>query len=108
VQVFFSKRYTYAAIMHKTSPSESGHTIAAANTLQKDVQRMLKDKGSYCDVAASVLVGRVLAEKAKEAQVDAIAFDNTKNLKYEGKVRALIESIRSNGIKVLGMRALRC
>jgi ribosomal protein L18 len=99
--VFFSKRYTYASILHKASPSDGGHYVASASTLQKDIRDMLKGTGaSHCDVKASVLVGRLLAEQAKQQQVNEIHFDNHRNLKYEGKVRALIESIRSNGIKV--------
>lgn len=100
-QVFFSKRYTYASILHKASPADGGHYIASASTLQRDVRDLLRDSNaSHCDVRASVLVGRLLAEKAKEARVDEIHFDNHRNLQYQGKLRALIESIRSNGVRV--------
>lgn len=99
--MFFSNRYAYASIVRKTSPSDTAHSVAAASTMQKDVREILRSKGaSHCDVRASVLVGKLLAEQAKAAQVDEVQFDNHKNLKYEGKVRALIESMRSNGVKV--------
>jgi ribosomal protein L18 len=101
LQVFFSKRYTYAAILHKTSPSDGGHYVASASTQQRDVRDMLREKGaSHCDVRASVLVGKLLAEKAKEAQVEEVHFDNHRGLSYTGKVKALIDSIRSSGLKV--------
>lgn len=100
-QVFVSKRYTYASILHKVSPSDGGHYVASASTLQKDVRELLRENGAaHNDVKASVLVGKLLADKAKEAKVQEIHFDNHRNLKFEGKVRALIESIRSNGIRV--------
>lgn len=101
LQVFFSKRYTYAAILHKTSPSDGGHYVASASTQQRDVRDMLREKGaSHCDVRASALVGRLLAEKAKEAKVEEVHFDNHRDLTYAGKVKVLIDSIRSNGVKV--------
>lgn len=101
LKVFVSKRYTYASILHKVSPSDGGHYVASASTLQKDVRELLRENGAaHNDVKASVLVGKLLADKAKEAKVQEIHFDNHRNLKFEGKVRALIESIRSNGIRV--------
>lgn len=101
MQVFFSKRYTYAAILQKASPSDGGHYVASASTLHRDIKEMIKQNGaSHCDVKASVLVGRLLAEKAKDAKVNEVHFDNHRGLAYKGKVKALIDSIRSNGLKV--------
>lgn len=101
MQVFFSKRYTYAAILHKVSPSDGGHYVASASTLQRDVRDMIRaQNASHCDLRASVLVGRLLAQRAKDAQVDEVHFDNHRGLAYKGKVKALIDSIRSNGLKV--------
>lgn len=101
LKVFFSKRYTYAAILHKASPSDGGHYVASASTLQRDVRDMIRQQNaSHCDVRASVLVGRLLAQKAKDAKVDEVHFDNHRGLAYKGKVKALIDSIRSNGLKV--------
>lgn len=69
--------------------------------MDKQVKSLLDGTAaSYCDVKASKLVGRLLAEQARAANVAEVHFDNHRNLQYQGKVRALIESIRSNGVSV--------
>lgn len=101
LKVFLSNRYTYASILQKANPSDGGHYVAAASTLQKDLKQALEEANhSRCDVRASVLVGKVLAEKAKAANVQEVHFDNHKQLRYQGKLKALIEALRSNGISV--------
>ena len=96
-----SNRYTYASILQKANPQDGGHYVAAASTLQKDIRQALEEANqSRSDVKASILVGKVLAEKAKAANVDEVHFDNHKQLRYQGKLKALIEAMKSNGVKV--------
>jgi hypothetical protein len=63
-------------------------------------QALAKQDQSTCDQKASVLVGKLLAEKAKAANVDEVHFSNHRQLRYQGKLRALIESLRSHGLRV--------
>jgi large subunit ribosomal protein L18 len=101
LKVFFSNKYTYASILHKTKPSDGGHYVAAASTLQRSVRQALQEADqSLCDRQASVLVGRLLADKAKVAGVQEVHFDNHKGLRYQGKLKALIDSLRSHGLRV--------
>lgn len=101
LKVFLSNRYTYASILHKANPSDGGHYVAAASTLQRDVRQALEAQcKSHCDRQASVLVGRLLAQKAKAANVTEVHFSNHKQLRYQGNLRALIESLRSHGLRV--------
>lgn len=101
LKVFLSNRYTYASILQKTTPQDGGHYVAAASTLQKEIRQALEDANqSRSDLKASVLVGKVLAEKAKAVNVDEVHFDNHKQLRYQGKLKALIEAMKSNGIRV--------
>ncbi|WIA15442.1 hypothetical protein OEZ85_002089 [Tetradesmus obliquus] len=101
LKVFLSNRYTYASILHKANPSDGGHYVAAASTLQRDIRQALEQQQqSACDMKASVLVGKLLAEKAKAANVEEVHFSNHKQLRYQGKLRALIESLRSHGLRV--------
>jgi large subunit ribosomal protein L18 len=69
-----------------------GKTIAAAGWLQ------LKKsfKGNKTQQAAEV--GKLLAEKAKEAKVERIVFDRGGYL-YHGRVKALAEAAREGGLK---------
>ena len=69
--------------------------IAAANTLQKDVS---KDLGSSKSMAAAVAVGTAVAEKAKAAGVESVAFDRS-GFKYHGKIKQLADAAREGGLK---------
>lgn len=64
------------------------------------LQALEQQQQSACDMKASVLVGKLLAEKAKAANVEEVHFSNHKQLRYQGKLRALIESLRSHGLRV--------
>jgi large subunit ribosomal protein L18 len=69
-----------------------GKTIAAAGWLQ------LKKsfKGNKTQQAAEV--GKLLAEKAKQAEVEQVVFDRGGYL-YHGRVKALAEAAREGGLK---------
>jgi large subunit ribosomal protein L18 len=69
-----------------------GKTIAAAGWLQ------LKKsfKGNKTQQAAEV--GKLLAEKAKQAEVERVVFDRGGYL-YHGRVKALAEAAREGGLK---------
>jgi large subunit ribosomal protein L18 len=69
-----------------------GKTLAAAGWLQ------LKKsfKGNKTQQAAEV--GKLLADKAKQAQVEQVVFDRGGYL-YHGRVKALAEAAREGGLK---------
>ena len=69
--------------------------IAAASTLSADVKKAIKYPGN---VDAATAVGKAIAEKAKAAGVESVAFDRS-GFKYHGRVKALADSARENGLK---------
>jgi large subunit ribosomal protein L18 len=69
-----------------------GRTIAAASWLQVKT----KD-GSKIDQAAAV--GKLLAERAKQAGVESAVFDRGGYL-FHGRVKALAEGAREGGLKI--------
>ena len=69
--------------------------LASASTLQADVKDGLKN-GKNADAAAKV--GRVIAERAKAAGVEKIAFDRS-GYRYHGRVKALAEAAREAGLQ---------
>lgn len=84
-------RHIYAQII-----SGDGATIvAAASTLEGTVKSEVKNSGN---AEAAAVVGRVIAEKAKAAGVSKIAFDRS-GFKYHGRVKALAEAARENGLE---------
>jgi len=68
-----------------------GKTVAAATWLH-----LSKAKGSKTDQAAEV--GKLLAQRAKEAGVGSAVFDRGGYL-YHGRVKALAEAAREGGLK---------
>ena len=91
LSVHRTPRHTYAQVFS----GETGKVIAAASTLSADVKKAVKYTGN---VEAAAAVGKIIAEKARAAGVEEVAFDRS-GFKYHGRVRALADSARENGLK---------
>ncbi|ENX3965627.1 50S ribosomal protein L18, partial [Neisseria gonorrhoeae] len=52
---------------------------------------------SGSNVEAAAIVGKRIAEKAKAAGVEKVAFDRS-GFQYHGRVKALAEAARENGL----------
>lgn len=74
---------------------EKGITLASASTLEKDVLGKAK---TGADVAAAELVGKMLAERAKQAGVEDVVFDRGGYI-FHGRVKALADAAREGGLK---------
>ena len=84
-------RHIYAQLI----APEGGVVVAAASTLQKDLIAGLKGTGN---VEAAKVVGKAIAERAKEAGVSEVSFDRS-GFKYHGRVRALADAAREHGLQ---------
>ena len=67
--------------------------MAAASSRDK---ALLSAKGTKTEIAN--LVGKAIAEKAKKAGIEAVAFDRGGNL-YHGRVKSLADGAREAGLK---------
>jgi large subunit ribosomal protein L18 len=83
--------HIYAQI---TSPS-GDKVLAAASSLEKALRAKLKNGGNK---GAAQAVGQSIAEKAKAAGIQAVAFDRA-GYRYHGRVKALAEAARAGGLK---------
>lgn len=84
-------RHIYAQLID----ADGGRVIAAASTVAKDIRSDVKYGGN---VDAAVHVGKTIAEKAVAAGISEVAFDRG-GFKYHGRVKALADSARENGLK---------
>jgi large subunit ribosomal protein L18 len=76
-----------------------GKVLCSASTLEAEVRNQLASaKGKGGNVNAAKLVGTRLAEKAKAAGVESVAFDRA-GYRFHGRVRALAEAAREAGLK---------
>jgi large subunit ribosomal protein L18 len=69
--------------------------LASASTLEADVK---KDLASGGNKAAAAIVGQRIAEKAKSAGIERVAFDRSGN-RYHGRVKALADAAREHGLQ---------
>jgi large subunit ribosomal protein L18 len=70
--------------------------LASASTAEKEVREQLTGTGG--NVAAATLVGKRIAEKAKAAGIEKVAFDRS-GFQYHGRVKALAEAAREAGLQ---------
>lgn len=84
-------RHIYAQVI----AAEGGRTLATASTLDKELKQTLKGTGN---VSAAAAVGKLIAERSKNAGVEEVAFDRS-GFRYHGRVRALADAARESGLK---------
>ncbi|BDI23867.1 50S ribosomal protein L18 [Herbiconiux sp. L3-i23] len=83
-----SARHVFVQIVDDSK----GHTLASASTLEADLRSFDGDK-----TAKARRVGELVAERAKNAGIDAVVFDRGGN-KYAGRVAAIAEGAREGGL----------
>ncbi|NQX29616.1 50S ribosomal protein L18 [Microbacteriaceae bacterium VKM Ac-2854] len=71
-----------------------GRTLASASTLEADLRVFEGDK-----TAKARKVGELVAERAKQAGVEAVVFDRGGN-KYAGRVAAIADGAREAGLNL--------
>ena len=91
LSVFRSSKHIYAQVINDAS----GTTLAAASTLDPEIRAQKSYGGNK---AAASVVGRVIAERAKQAGIDKICFDR-RSYKYHGRVEALAQAAREAGLQ---------
>ncbi len=82
-------RHIYAQIIS----ASGGKVLAQASTLDSS----LRD-GNTGNVDAATAVGKLIAERAVAAGISKVAFDRS-GFKYHGRVKALADAARENGLE---------
>ena len=72
-----------------------GHTLASASTIDSGLKKKLK---GMTKKEKAKLVGQTIADRAKEKGIKSVVFDRG-GFKYIGRVAALAEGARENGLK---------
>ena len=91
LSVLRSGQHIYAQVF----TADGSKVLASASTVQSDVREGLKN-GKNSDAAARV--GKLIAERAKAAGVEKVAFDRS-GYRYHGRIKALAEAAREGGLK---------
>jgi large subunit ribosomal protein L18 len=96
--VFRTNLHIYASVI-----SDDGQTVlASASTAEAEVRKELagdsKVSGKGGNVSAASIIGKRIAEKAKAAGIEKVAFDRA-GFAYHGRVKALAEAAREAGLQ---------
>ena len=86
-----SNLHIYAQLIAPTGDK----VLASASTLEAEMRKDVKNGGNK---AAAALVGKRIAARAKALGIDAVAFDRS-GYRYHGRVQALADAARENGLK---------
>ena len=92
LSVHRTPKHMYAQII-----SPENDTVVSASTLQAEVKQSLKN-GKTGNIEAAEIVGKVIAQKAKKAKIEVVAFDRS-GFMFHGRVKALAQAARDNGLK---------
>jgi large subunit ribosomal protein L18 len=90
LNVFRSLKHIYAQIVDDAR----GCTLVSASSCDSKIRKTLKSGGN---IAAAKVVGKALAERAKEAGLSRVIFDRG-GYTYHGRVKALADEARQNGL----------
>ncbi len=90
-----SNLHIYASVI---SP-DGGKVLVTASTAEPEVRSQLAgSKGKGGNVAAARIVGARVAQKAKAAGIETVAFDRA-GFRFHGRVKALADAAREAGLK---------
>jgi large subunit ribosomal protein L18 len=92
--VFRSNLHIYANVISE----DGGRVLASASTVEKEVREQLGASGKGGNVSAATLIGKRIAEKAKAAGIEKVAFDRA-GFAYHGRIKALAEAAREAGLQ---------
>ena len=84
-----SPRHIYAQVLS----ADGANVLAQASTLDKSLR-----EGATGNVEAAAKVGALVAERARAAGVQRVAFDRS-GYKFHGRVKALAEAARAGGLE---------
>lgn len=91
--VFRTPRHIYAQIID----SDGGKVIASASTIEKQYRE--SSGGHSGNASAATSIGKTIAERAKSAGIEKVAFDRS-GFRYHGRVKALADAARENGLEI--------
>lgn len=87
LSIFKSVRHVYAQVIDDVT----GKTIVSASTLETEIKNTSGKE-------AAALIGKTVAERAKEKKIETVVFDRNGYL-YHGRVKALADAAREAGLK---------
>ena len=92
--VFRSNLHIYASVIS----GDGSQVLASASTSEAEMRKELGAAGKGGNAAAAEIIGKRIAERAKAAGIEKVAFDRA-GYAYHGRVKALAEAARAAGLQ---------
>jgi large subunit ribosomal protein L18 len=89
-----SNQHIYASILS----GDGAKVLASASTAEKEVREQMGAAGNGGNTSAATIIGKRIAEKAKAAGIEKVAFDRS-GFAYHGRVKALADAAREAGLQ---------
>jgi large subunit ribosomal protein L18 len=86
--------HIYASVIS----GDGSKILASASTAEAEVRKTLGGSGKGGNAAAASIIGKRIAEKAKAAGVEKVAFDRS-GFAYHGRIKALADAAREAGLQ---------
>jgi len=86
--------HIYAAVIS----GDGSRVLASASTVEAEIRSALGGSGKGGNAAAAQIIGKRIAEKAKAAGIEKVAFDRA-GFAYHGRVKALADAAREAGLQ---------
>ncbi|XP_037412527.1 50S ribosomal protein L18-like isoform X1 [Triticum dicoccoides] len=94
LRMHFSNKYVTAQVIHTPTA-----TVACSASSQEKLLR--PNLESTRDVSAAAKIGKLLGERLLLKGIPAVSIHMKREQKYHGKVKAVIDSVRESGVKLL-------
>jgi len=92
LSVYRTPRHIYAQIV----APDGAQTLVAAGTVEQAIRN--ECSGNTGNRDAAQVVGKTIAERARAAGIEQVAFDRS-GFAYHGRIKALADAARENGLK---------
>lgn len=94
LRMHFSNKYVSAQVVHTPTAS----VASSASSQEKALRPTMENTR---DVAAAAKIGKILGERLMLKDIPAVTVFYKKDQRYHGKVKAVIDSIREAGVKLI-------
>lgn len=90
LSVHRTSQHIYAQVI----AADGGTVLASASSTEADIRKSLK---ATSNIEAAQAVGKAIADKAKTAGIEQVAFDRS-GFRYHGRIKALADAAREQGL----------
>ena len=91
LSVYRSVKHIYVQLLN----SDGSKVITTISTNQKGVRK----KATSNNIESSKIIGKLMADYIKKEKIEKVAFDRS-GYRYHGRIKAVAEALRENGVKI--------